>query len=137
MSSRRARRRPLTRQPLAKTNSPFAGIVNAADAMASLDTSQRKIVVRTAQNGDSAEIEIADNGPGIPVEKLNEVFEPFFTTKSDGMGMGLSIARTIIEAHGGEISAENRAGRGALFRIRLPLARSAADITVARGLVAQ
>jgi len=100
-------------------------IVNAADAMAHLDTSQRKMVVRTAPNGDSAEIEIADNGPGIPSEKLNEVFEPFFTTKSNGMGMGLSIARTIIEVHGGEIFAENRAGEGALFRIRLPLARSA------------
>ena len=106
-------------------------MVNAADAMAHLDTSQRKMVVRTAPNGDSAEIEIADNGPGIPSEKLNEVFEPFFTTKSNGMGMGLSIARTIIEVHGGEISVENQAGRGALFRIRLPLARSRASAVAA------
>jgi signal transduction histidine kinase len=106
-------------------------IVNAADAMVHLDTSQRKIVVRTAHNSDSAEIEIADNGPGIPPERLNEVFEPFFTTKSNGMGMGLSIARTIIEVHGGEISVENQAGRGALFRIRLPLARSRASAVAA------
>jgi signal transduction histidine kinase len=106
-------------------------IVNAADAMVHLDTPQRKIVVRTAQNSDTAEIEIVDNGPGIPPERLNEVFEPFFTTKSDGMGMGLSIARTIIEVHGGEISAENRAGPGALFRIRLPLARSRASAVAA------
>jgi signal transduction histidine kinase len=101
-------------------------IVNAADAMAHLDRSQRRIVVRTVQNGDSAEIEIADNGPGILAGKLNEVFEPFYTTKPHGMGMGLSIARTIIEAHGGRISAESRADQGALFRITLPLARSAA-----------
>jgi signal transduction histidine kinase len=99
-------------------------IVNAADAMTHLEKSQRKIVVRTAQNGDTAEIEIADNGPGIPAEKLGEVFEPFYTTKPNGMGMGLSIARTIIEAHGGEISVRNESVHGACFRITLPLART-------------
>jgi signal transduction histidine kinase len=106
-------------------------IVNAADAMANLDRSQRKIVVRTARNGDFAEIEIADSGPGILAGKLNEVFEPFYTTKPNGMGMGLSIARTIIEAHDGQISAENRAGQGTLFRITLPLARSAVSAAAA------
>lgn len=99
-------------------------IVNAADAMQHLEESQRKIVVRTARNRDFAEIEIADSGPGIMAGKVSEIFEPFYTTKPNGMGMGLSIARTIVEAHGGEISAENRAGQGALFRITLPLARS-------------
>jgi signal transduction histidine kinase len=92
--------------------------------MTHLEKSQRKIVVRTAQNGDTAEIEIADNGPGIPAEKLGEVFEPFYTTKPNGMGMGLSIARTIIEAHGGEISVRNESVHGACFRITLPLART-------------
>jgi signal transduction histidine kinase len=106
-------------------------IVNAADAMADLDKTQRKIVVRTARNGDSAEIEIADSGPGILAGKLNEVFEPFYTTKPHGMGMGLSIARTIIEAHDGRIFAEKRAGQGALFRITLPLVRSAASVAAA------
>jgi signal transduction histidine kinase len=99
-------------------------VVNAIDAMGQQEKSQRKITVRTARNGDSAEIEIADSGPGIAVEKLNEIFEPFYTTKSNGMGMGLSIARTIIEAHDGQIAAENHAGRGAVFRIVLPLARA-------------
>lgn len=98
-------------------------ILNAADAMEDIDKSRRRIVVRAGENRDSAEIEIADNGHGIPDGKESEVFEPFFTTKLNGMGMGLSIARTILEVHDGRISAENRAGRGALFRIRLPLLR--------------
>ena len=99
-------------------------VVNAADAMAHLEKSQRKIVVRTAQNSNSAEIEIVDNGPGIPAERLGEVFEPFYTTKPNGMGMGLSIARTIVEAHDGEISVRNQAVHGACFRITLPVART-------------
>lgn len=106
-------------------------IVNAADAMEHLEESQRKIVVRSARNENSAEIEIADSGPGILAGKTGEVFEPFYTTKPSGMGMGLPIARTIIEAHGGEISAENRAGQGALFRITLPLARAVVSAAAA------
>jgi signal transduction histidine kinase len=57
------------------------------------------------------------------VDKLKEIFEPFFTSKAKGMGMGLSIARSIVEAHNGQIWAENQDGGGALFRIRLPLER--------------
>jgi signal transduction histidine kinase len=106
-------------------------IVNAIDAMADKEKSQRRVVVRTARNNESAEIEIADSGPGIPASKLNEVFEPFYTTKLNGMGMGLSIARTIVEVHHGQISAENNGGQGALFRINLPLARSAVSAAAA------
>jgi signal transduction histidine kinase len=102
-------------------------IVNAIDAMERLRNPQRKITVRTARNGDSAEIEIADSGPGIPAGKIDEIFEPFYTTKPDGMGMGLSIARTIIDMHDGQISAENNADRGAVFRIVLPLVRARAS----------
>jgi len=99
-------------------------IVNAMDAMAHLDKSQRRVTVRTARNDDFAEIEIADSGPGILPGKLDEIFEPFYTTRPNGMGMGLSIARTIIDAHDGRISAENGPARGATFRIGLPLARA-------------
>ena len=106
-------------------------VVNAADAMTHLETSLRKIVLRTAQNGDAAEIEIADSGPGIPTEKFDEIFHPFYTTKPNGMGMGLSIARTIVEAHHGGISARNQAGHGACFRITLPLAHSPASASLA------
>jgi signal transduction histidine kinase len=97
-------------------------IVNAMDAMSSMPSAERGLTVSTARDGNSAELSVSDVGPGIPAEKLKEVFEPFFTTKPQGMGMGLSIARTIVDAHGGQLSAENRAGRGAAFRVRLPLA---------------
>jgi signal transduction histidine kinase len=69
---------------------------------------------------------VSDRGHGIPEDKLKEVFEPFFTSKAEGMGMGLSIARTIIEAHHGLISAKNRDHSGASFRIRLPISNDGA-----------
>src|SRR5262249_33813396 len=98
-------------------------IMNGMDATAGLPNGQRKINGRTSQVGDTtAEISISDSGPGIPSDKLAQVFDPFFTTKDHGMGMGLSIARTIVEAHGGRIWAENNDGGGAVFRISLPLA---------------
>lgn len=96
-------------------------VVNATDAMSSMPSSERRITISVARDGDSAVLSVSDVGPGIPVAMLKEIFEPFFTTKGRGMGMGLSIARTIVEAHGGQLSAENEAGRGATFRVRLPL----------------
>jgi signal transduction histidine kinase len=72
-------------------------------------------------------LEVQDAGPGIPADKLETVFNPFFTTKSEGMGMGLSICRSIIKAHHGEISATNAPGGGAIFRVVLPVIDSTAD----------
>jgi signal transduction histidine kinase len=95
-------------------------LVNAMDAMADTPIEDRKINIWTSRTENFAELSISDNGPGIPADKLKEVFEPFFTSKAQGMGMGLSIARTIMEAHRGRIWAEDQPG-GALFRIRLPL----------------
>jgi C4-dicarboxylate-specific signal transduction histidine kinase len=97
-------------------------IVNAMDAMSGMPSAERRIKVSTARDGNSACLSVSDVGPGIPGDQLEQVFEPFFTTKREGMGMGLSIARTIVAAHGGHLSAENLAGRGAVFHIRLPLA---------------
>ena len=83
-------------------------------------TDNRIIGIRTSRVEKFAELSVSDRGPGIPEEQLKEIFEPFFTSKAEGMGMGLSIARTIIEAHHGLIWAKNRDHGGASFRIRLP-----------------
>jgi signal transduction histidine kinase len=96
-------------------------VVNGIDAMTDTPTENRIISIRTARVENFAQLSVSDLGPGIPEDKLKEVFEPFFTSKAEGMGMGLSIARTIIEAHHGLISAKNRDHGGATFRIRLPL----------------
>jgi signal transduction histidine kinase len=97
-------------------------VVNSLDAVANIPYG-RTVIGRTEKNGGvSAEISISDSGPGIPQEKLNHIFDPFFTTKEQGMGMGLSIARTIVQAHQGRIWAENQAEGGAVFRLSLPLA---------------
>ncbi len=97
-------------------------VVNSLDAMVNIPYG-RTVIGRTERNGGaSAELSISDSGPGIPQEKLNHIFDPFFTTKEQGMGMGLSIARTIIQAHQGRIWAENQAEGGAVFRLSVPLA---------------
>ena len=96
-------------------------IINAMDAVSDADKRKREVSVATARAGNRAEIRVADTGPGIASADLGSVFNPFFTTKPEGMGMGLAIARTIVEAHHGTISAENQPWGGALFTIRLPL----------------
>ncbi len=97
-------------------------IVNAIDASSSRSGAELKIMVSTAREFDNAAVSVSDDGPGFPPEKLNMVFEPFFTTKPNGMGIGLSIAKSIVEAHGGQLSAHNRAGGGAEVRLTLKLA---------------
>ena len=96
-------------------------VMNGIEAMKDTLRENRIISIRTARVENFAELSVSDRGPGIPEHKLKEVFEPFYTSKSEGMGMGLSIARTIIEAHNGQIWAKNRDHGGASFRIRLPL----------------
>jgi signal transduction histidine kinase len=97
-------------------------IVNSMEAMAAMPYG-RAVIGRTELNGgSSAIVSISDSGPGIPSEKLAEIFDPFFTTKDLGMGIGLSIARTIVQAHKGQIWAENLAEGGAVFRLSVPLA---------------
>ena len=98
--------------------------LNALDAMA--DTRERKqLTVRTVCNGDVV-IEVSDTGPGILPEQLPRIFDPFFSTKKDGMGIGLSITRSLVESHGGRIWAENNPGGGASFRFTLPTDRDRA-----------
>ena len=96
-------------------------VVNGIDAMRDIPSEIRTITIRTSRDEKFAQVSVSDRGSGIAEDKLKEVFEPFFTSKAEGMGMGLSIARTIIEAHNGVISAKNRDHGGASFRIKLPL----------------
>ncbi|MBR0722577.1 HAMP domain-containing histidine kinase [Bradyrhizobium manausense] len=98
-------------------------IINAMDAVSDADTGKREVSVSTLRTGHQAEIRITDTGPGIAAPDLENVFDPFFTTKPQGMGMGLAIAKTIVEAHHGVIAASNQLAGGALFTIRLPMAR--------------
>jgi two-component system, LuxR family, sensor kinase FixL len=96
-------------------------IINAMDAVEGLPDDHRHIAIEARPTADDmVEIAVADNGGGIAADVIDKLFESFVTTKPDGMGMGLAISRTIVEAHGGRIWAENRTGGGALFRVTLP-----------------
>jgi PAS domain S-box-containing protein len=96
-------------------------ILNAMDAMSAIPAGNRKIAITTTRVKNFADVIVSDTGPGISPDIVKLVFEPFFSTKPEGMGMGLSIVRTIVEAHGGQISAKGNAGNGAVFHVRLPL----------------
>src|SRR5437879_1592203 len=99
-------------------------IMNALDAVEALPPAERRIIVTTRSlSGDSAEVAVRDFGAGLPKDRPQKVFDHFFSTTQTGMGMGLTIVRSIIEMHGGTISAENAPDRGARFFFRLPAAR--------------
>ena len=99
-------------------------ILNGMDALNGTTQNDRRVTVGARLDGpQSVQIAVSDTGSGIPADDLARVFEPFFTTKSHGMGMGLPISRTIIEAHGGRLWAENNSGGGATFRFTLRAAK--------------
>ena len=99
-------------------------VANGMDAMTDTTLGARKISIQTALAGESTvEVSVSDSGTGIPEHKLNEIFDTFHTTKEQGTGLGLTVARTIIETCDGKVWAENQAGGGAVFRFTLPLIR--------------
>jgi PAS domain S-box-containing protein len=99
-------------------------IMNALDAVEALPPAERRIIISTRSlKGESAEVSVRDFGPGLPKDRPEKVFDHFFSTKQTGMGMGLTVVRSIVETHGGTISAENAPDRGARFFFRLPAAR--------------
>ena len=100
--------------------------LNAFDAVSEKPSGERQVLIRTWSEDSAVHASVADNGSGISAEEVETVFKPFFTTKSQGLGMGLSISRSIIIRHNGRIWVENNiSGQGAIFYISLP---AAADV---------
>ena len=93
---------------------------NGIDAMDETDRGPRRLTIRTGRHRDGVEVRVEDTGPGLSEETQARLFEPFFTTKRKGLGMGLLICRSIIEAHGGRVSVSSRGSRGAVSRFTLP-----------------
>jgi len=102
-------------------------IMNGLEATADRPPGERWVSVRTAESETGGvQFTVEDSGKGVADSDLARVFEPFFSTKQEGLGMGLSISRSIVHAHGGQIWAESRAGGGAIFHCLLPAAQQAA-----------
>ena len=95
-------------------------VMNACEAMDGPQKIRRVHLCTRADHGQQVEISVADSGSGVPTADLERIFEPFITTKEHGMGLGLSVCRTIVAAHGGRLWAENNADAGATFRLTLP-----------------
>jgi signal transduction histidine kinase len=101
-------------------------VMNAMDAAGVNGSASRPTVgVTTRRAGDKIQLSVRDSGPGISPDLRTHLFEPFFTTKKNGLGMGLSISRSIVELHGGHIVVSNLPGGGAEFRVTLPAATAA------------
>ena len=97
-------------------------ILNASEAMTDIDDAPRKIIISTIKEDEQkVKVGIRDSGIGIIEDNFNQIIEPFYTTKPEGMGMGLSINRSIIDAHLGRLWAENNPDRGATFYFTLPV----------------
>jgi C4-dicarboxylate-specific signal transduction histidine kinase len=94
-------------------------IMNAIDAMSGIADRPRIILIRAAPHGDDVLTEVQDTGKGLDSTVIGRIFDPFFTTKAEGIGMGLSIARSIIEAHGGQLWATQNVPNGAVFHFTL------------------
>jgi signal transduction histidine kinase/ligand-binding sensor domain-containing protein len=100
-------------------------VLNAVEAMGSVDAGPRELLISTEQSqANGVLVAVRDSGPGIDPEHLERVFEAFYTTKSNGVGMGLSICRSIINAHGGRLWADTNEPRGAVFQFTLPRAEN-------------
>jgi len=95
-------------------------ILNAVEAMGSVEAGARELLIRTEHDDAGVLVTVRDSGPGIDPTHLKRVFEPFYTTKSGGTGMGLSICRSIIDAHGGRLWAESNRPLGTVFQFTLP-----------------
>jgi len=100
-------------------------ILNAVDAMIAVEDRRRELFIRLTTSQEGVLIEVQDSGKGIDADDYTRIFEPFFTTKLSGIGLGLSISRTIVEAHGGRLWCSSASPRGAVFHFGLPRAGGA------------
>ena len=99
-------------------------ILNAVEAMSSIEEGARELSISTELSQTRGIlVAVRDSGPGIDPEQFDGIFKPFYTTKASGIGMGLSICRSIIDAHGGELWAETNQPRGAAFKFNVPSAQ--------------
>jgi two-component system sensor kinase FixL len=97
---------------------------NSIEAMAGVDLEEKIMAVAaTTIDRSSVQVTVVDTGPGLNEDQIKHIFDAFFTTKKNGMGMGLAISRSIIEAHGGRLWADSGHGKGARFHFDLPIAR--------------
>jgi PAS domain S-box-containing protein len=96
-------------------------VMNACEAMDASGSGERTLIIRTGRAEDgSVLVSVSDSGPGVPADRVDRLFEPFFTTKQKGLGLGLSISRSIVSAHGARLWAENNPDHGATFHLALP-----------------
>ena len=103
-------------------------IVNAIEAMGGATDRPRELtIVSGIDDPNDAFVEVQDNGPGLEPADLDRLFHSFYTTKPEGIGMGLAISRSIVEAHGGRLSAAPNEPHGAVFRFTLPIEERASD----------
>jgi signal transduction histidine kinase len=93
---------------------------NAMDALAETPPEQRLITIRSSSGAADVQIAVSDTGPGLPPEIIDKLFKPFLTTKSHGLGIGLTIAHSIVSAHGGTIVARANPSGGTTFTVNLP-----------------
>jgi two-component system, LuxR family, sensor kinase FixL len=107
-------------------------VLNACDAMSTVEPADRALTLTTVADDQCVQIAVADRGVGIPNGALDSVFDPFVTHREHGLGLGLAISRSIVQAHHGRIQAENNPDGGATFRCFLPLAVGLADTTAGK-----
>lgn len=100
-------------------------VINAIEALNSVNPGQRELIVGTASDGKSVDLAIQDSGKGLDTTEADRIFDPFHTSKQSGLGMGLTISRSIIESHGGRIQGAPAPRRGAVFTFTLPACRGA------------
>lgn len=110
-------------------------IVNALEAMRGIGGGPRELLVGTARASDGVLVTIRDSGPGLPLDRIERLFDAFYTTKPNGLGMGLSICRSIIDRHGGRLWATANTPCGALFQFTVPSVQAMSPEPSFRGFV--